>query len=99
MQNIFADKFCYLNNYVNFNQTYLFLNSGKLRGMHSIMQKSIDKLDDYFDRLSNNENGIMDTKNIIAGFTIDVIGNKYIMFLLFLINNNNNIFSINWFCA
>ena len=41
--------------------------------MNSIMRKSVDKLDSYFARLSRDGSGVMDTKQTIAGFTIDVI--------------------------
>lgn len=44
--------------------------SGKLRGMNPIMQRSIDKLNAYFERLSGKGSGVMETKKIIAGFTM-----------------------------
>lgn len=47
--------------------------SGKLRGMNPLMNKCIDKLVGYFDNLSANSDRSFNTKDVIAGFTIDVI--------------------------
>ena len=45
--------------------------SGKLRGMYPLMNKCIEKLSMYLDRSCGEES--INTKEVIAGFTIDVI--------------------------
>ncbi len=49
--------------------------SGKLRGMSSIMSKSVDKLNSYFYKMakSEEEGGVIEVKRTMAGFTTDVI--------------------------
>ena len=47
--------------------------SGKLRGMNLLMDRCINKLVGYFDKISTKGSGVFNTKEVIAGFTIDVI--------------------------
>jgi len=47
--------------------------SGKLRGMNSLMNRCIDKLNAYLDNLCTKGGGVLKTKEIVSGFTIDVI--------------------------
>lgn len=47
--------------------------TGKLRFMSATMNKSIVNLFDYFDEIIDQANGIIETKKVIAGFTMDVI--------------------------
>lgn len=50
--------------------------SGKLRGMSSIMSKSVDKLNSYFYKMAKSEEeegGVIEVKRTMAGFTTDVI--------------------------
>ncbi|KAH9394069.1 Cytochrome P450 3A4 [Tyrophagus putrescentiae] len=50
--------------------------SGKLRGMNGMMSKCVQSLVRYLDKLVEKEEeggAVMDTKEVIAGFTIDVI--------------------------
>ncbi|XP_017492981.1 PREDICTED: cytochrome P450 3A9-like, partial [Rhagoletis zephyria] len=47
--------------------------SGKLKGMHGLMNKSVDKLCDYFSKAINTDSGNMNIKEVAMGFTIDVI--------------------------
>lgn len=47
--------------------------SGKLKGMGKIMGKSVVKLNAYFEKIANGaENGVIDAKRTMAGFTTDV---------------------------
>jgi len=46
--------------------------SGKLRGMHHLISKCINKLENYLDRLID-QGGVMNTREVVRGFTIDVI--------------------------
>src|SRR5699024_3101026 len=47
--------------------------SGKLRNMHSLMDRCVNKLVDYFEKLTRNGSGVMETRKVIIGFTIDTI--------------------------
>jgi len=47
--------------------------SGKLRGMNPLMNRCIDKLNAYMHNLCKTGDGVLDTKEIVSGFTIDVI--------------------------
>src|SRR5699024_3496165 len=45
--------------------------TGKLKGMYGLMGNCISKLDAFFERTAA-EGGLIDTKEVMAGFTIDV---------------------------
>src|SRR5699024_3158275 len=47
--------------------------TGKLRGMHGLMTQAVEKLDTYFNQSIQNNKGHMNIKEVIMGFTIDVI--------------------------
>ncbi|KAJ6223022.1 hypothetical protein RDWZM_001567 [Blomia tropicalis] len=48
--------------------------SGKLRGMQMLMDRCVDKLANYFDRIIDSpKNGCLNAKEVVTGFTIDVI--------------------------
>ena len=47
--------------------------SGKLRAMVPLMEKCIDKFVAYFDKMIQENNGLIDVKKVTSGFTIDVI--------------------------
>ena len=49
--------------------------SGKLKGMYSLMGKCIERLDSFFAKASNGT-GLIDTKEVMTGFTIDVIASS-----------------------
>ena len=49
------------------------LNIGKLRGMHAMMNRAVDKLGDYLNTVIQKSDGKMNIKEVIIGFTIDVI--------------------------
>lgn len=49
--------------------------SGKLRGMHGLMNVGVGKMVKYLDSVLEKDGGIIkSTKDVCAGFTIDVIG-------------------------
>ena len=41
--------------------------------MHSLMNQAVDKLGAYFNRVIKTGNGKMNIKEVITGFTVDVI--------------------------
>ena len=47
--------------------------SGKLKGMVPLMEKCIDKFAAYFDKVIQEQGGVIDVKKVTSGFTIDVI--------------------------
>ncbi|KAI2810612.1 hypothetical protein BLOT_001775 [Blomia tropicalis] len=47
--------------------------SKKLRGMFSLMNECIIRLEKYLDRVIDNDGGIVNPKHTMSGFTIDVI--------------------------
>lgn len=40
--------------------------------MHAMMNRSVDKLGEYFTKAINSDNGKMNIKEVAMGFTIDV---------------------------
>lgn len=46
--------------------------SGKLKGMHAVMNRSVDRLGEYFTKAIKTDNGKMNIKEVAMGFTIDV---------------------------
>ncbi len=42
------------------------MTTGRMRGMHRLMQRSVGKLVSYLEKLSSNS-GILDTKKVVAG--------------------------------
>ena len=49
--------------------------SGKLKGMHALMNHCVDRLTDYLEKIIASKEGKLNVKEVITGFTIDVIGN------------------------
>lgn len=47
--------------------------SGKLRSMYDIMDRCIDRLIDELEVIASTRGGLLNTKEVVAGFTIDVI--------------------------
>jgi len=47
--------------------------TGKLRGMGPMMNRCVEKLFTYLDGNIDQGSGVIDTKQVIAGFTIDVV--------------------------
>lgn len=48
--------------------------TGKLKGMHTVMNRCIDKLAHSLDQLIQRQNGEFNAKELLTGFTADVIG-------------------------
>ena len=55
---------------------FSFTSIGKLRGMHAMMNVAVDKLAAYFDKAVQELNGEVNIKEVITGFTIDVVSRK-----------------------
>lgn len=47
--------------------------TGKLKGMHEMMNKCVDKLENYFKKVSKVNGGEVNVKEILTGFTVEVI--------------------------
>lgn len=47
--------------------------TGKLRRMHGMMQMCVNKLTNYLDTVTQGGPNEIDTKNVVSGFTIDVV--------------------------
>lgn len=82
--------------------------SGKLKGMYSLMDKCIDKLINRLDRMTQNGKYMLNVKQEISGFTIDVIATTSFATEIQIFNDNQkelnqfvqngmNLFNINSF--
>src|SRR5690606_30310453 len=47
--------------------------TGKLRGMHRLMNHTIEKFCDHLDRLIDTTDGCINAKELATGFTIDTV--------------------------
>ncbi|XP_017463082.1 PREDICTED: cytochrome P450 3A11-like, partial [Rhagoletis zephyria] len=48
--------------------------SAKMRNMSGLMNQCVDRLILYFDKLVESENSVVNIKEVLAGYTIDIIG-------------------------